>query len=309
MKKLLILTTRFPYPVVGGDRLRIYQICKALSRHYQLTLLSLCETREEEESALPDDGVFSAVERIFMPRWHSWLNCVAALPGSVPLQVAYYQNSKFRQRAKNLMSQHDACLSHLIRAGDAVKDLQGVKFLEMTDAISLNYERIRKTGHAKNDWRSHIFSLESRRLRQYEESVTDCFDHSFLVSEIDRQFLFGDQKAQLSRVSVCSNGVDLDEMPYQFEAKGQDIVFIGNMFSLQNLDAANFMATEVLPLIRARLPHSTLRLIGRIHLEDAKRLEKLEGVKVTGEVLDVALAANGGGGGGLPIAFGCRRSK
>lgn len=304
MKKLLVLTTRFPYPVVGGDRLRIYQICKALSCHYQLTLLSLCETREEEEMALPDDGVFSAVERIFMSRWHSWLNCVAALPGSVPLQVAYYQNAKFRERAKVLMSQHDACLSHLIRAGDTVKDLQGVKFLEMTDAISLNYERIRKTGHAKNDWRAHIFSLESRRLRRYEESVPDFFNHSFLVSEIDRHFLFGEQQERLSRVSVCSNGVDLEEMPYQFTSDGQDIVFIGNMHSLQNLDAANFMATEVLPLIRAQCLHSSLRLIGRIHHEDAMRFKKLDGVKVAGEVPDVASAAEGGRVGVCPLRLG-----
>jgi glycosyltransferase involved in cell wall biosynthesis len=304
MKKLLILTTRFPYPVVGGDRLRIYQICKALSHHHQLTLLSLCETKVEQEMDLPDDGVFSTVERIYMPRWHSWMNCLAALPGRIPLQVAYYQNAKFRRRAKALMNQHDGCLSHLIRAGDAVKDLQGVKFLEMTDAISMNYERIRKTGYAKNDWRSHIFSLESRRLRQYEMSITDYFNHSFLVSAIDRDFLFSKKEKKISKVSVCSNGVDLDGIPYQFTTSGQDIIFIGNMHSLQNLDAANFMATEVFPLIRKLHPHSSLRLIGRIHYVDALRLEKFEGVKATGEVPDVVSAARGGGVGICPLRLG-----
>ena len=208
-RRLLILTPRYPYPVIGGDRLRIYQICKSLSREFQLTLLSLCESKSELEMPFPDDGVFNSIERIFMPRWRSWLNCVAALPTEMPLQIAYYRNSEFFKRSAVLHSQHDATLVHLIRSSDAIRNLPGAKFLEMTDAISLNYDRIRKTGHAKNDWRSHVFSLESRRLRRYEEEVVDHFDHSFLVSEVDRQFLFENQNSRLNKVSVCSNGVDL----------------------------------------------------------------------------------------------------
>lgn len=46
-KQILVLTPRFPFPVIGGDRLRIYKICKELSKHYDLTLLSLCDKREE----------------------------------------------------------------------------------------------------------------------------------------------------------------------------------------------------------------------------------------------------------------------
>lgn len=302
--RLLILAPRYPYPVIGGDRLRIYQICKSLSQHYQLTLLSLCESKAELELPLPDDGVFHAIERVFMPRWRSWLNCVAALPTEVPLQVAYYRNAEFYKRAATLLKLHDATLVHLIRASDAVKKLPGVKFLEMTDAISLNYERIRKAGHARNDWRSHIFSLESWRLRRYEEAVVDHFDHSFLVSEIDRQFLFENQKSRLGRVSVCSNGVDLSGLPFQFSEKGQDIVFIGNMHSLQNLDAANFMATEVLPRIRAHRNDLSLRLIGRIREEDAIRLKQTVGVIVTGEVPDVAVEARNAGVGVCPLRLG-----
>lgn len=303
-RRLLILTPRYPYPVIGGDRLRIYQICKALSRQFQLTLLSLCERKAELEKPFPDDGVFHSIERIFMPRWRSWLNCAAALPTEIPLQVAYYRNAEFFKRAAILHSQHDATMVHLIRASDAVRNFPGTKFLEMTDAISLNYERIRKTGHAKNDWRSHVFSLESRRLRRYEEEVVDYFDHSFLVSEIDRQFLFENQNSRLDRVSVCSNGVDLSGLPYQFSEKGRDIVFIGNMYSLQNLDAANFMATDVMPRIRANRSDVFLRLIGRIRDEDAVRLRQIDGVIVTGEVDDVAVEARDAGVGICPLRLG-----
>ena len=42
MKTILVLTSRFPYPVIGGDRLRIYEVCKELSKKYSLTLASNC---------------------------------------------------------------------------------------------------------------------------------------------------------------------------------------------------------------------------------------------------------------------------
>lgn len=304
MKKILILTTRYPYPVIGGDRLRIYQICKLLSRQFQLTLLSLCESKSELEMAFPEDGVFHSIERVLMPRWRSWLNCFAALPTDMPLQIAYYRNAEFFKRATILHSEHDATLAHLIRASDAVRHLPGPKFLEMTDAISLNYERIRSTGHSKNDWRSHVFSLESRRLRRYEQEIVDLFDRSFLVSEIDRKFLFDNQKSRLDRVSVCSNGVDLSGLPFQFSENGRDIVFIGNMFSLQNLDAVNFMALEILPRIRANRSDVSLRLIGRIREDDAVRLKQMDGVIVTGEVPDVAVEARNAGVGVCPLRLG-----
>jgi glycosyltransferase involved in cell wall biosynthesis len=304
MKRILVLTTRYPYPVIGGDRLRIYQICKLLSREYKLTLLSLCETKAELNSPLPGDGVFETIERIYMPRWRSWLNCIASLASKRPLQIAYYRNPQFYVRASELNSSHDATLVHLIRASDAVRELTCVKFLEMTDAISLNYERIRTTGHAQNDWRSHVFSMDALRVRRYEEEVVDHFDHSFLVSDIDRDFLFARQENRLKRVSVCSNGVDLSVLPYQFNESGTDIVFIGNMLSLQNLDAANFMVSDVLPLIRANRHEVSLRLIGRIRDHDAVRFKQVEGVIVTGEVPDVAAEARNAGVGVCPLRLG-----
>lgn len=59
--RLLMLTPRLPYPVVGGDRLRIYHIARTLAEHVDLTLVSLVESREELNE--PVDGVFREVHR------------------------------------------------------------------------------------------------------------------------------------------------------------------------------------------------------------------------------------------------------
>lgn len=304
MRRLLILAPRFPYPVVGGDRLRLYHLCRVLSTRYQLTLLSLCDSQDEMVMSPPEDGVFHRVERIYLPKWRSWLSCAIALPGRTPLQVAYYRHKGFRQRALKLLTEHDGVLAHLIRVGDMIKDAPGAKFLEMTDAISLNYERIRSTRVLKSDLRARIYSLELNRLHAYEKAIIDHFDHGFLVSDIDRQHLFGNRSEKLSRVSVVSNGVALETFPYQFDTAGRDIIFIGNMLSMQNFDAAMYMSSEVLPLIRRTQTDVRLRLIGRIRHDQAVTLTSFDGVDVSGEVVDVAIAAKGGAVGVCPMRIG-----
>ncbi len=301
---LLVLTPRFPYPVVGGDRLRIYEICKVLSSHFRITLLSLCDSKSEVEMLIPDDGIFHRIERIFLPKWRSYLNCAFALPTNAPLQVAFYKHRAFKKRASELMKQHDACIAHLIRSGDAIKNEPGVKFLEMTDIISLNYSRISDTKLIKFDFRAMVYRLESKRLKSYESKIVNHFDHSFLVSEFDRNFLFGNNSYESKLVSVFSNGVNLDSFPYQFNHNAKDIIFIGNMQSLQNFDAALFMATDIFPLVRKVLPHVRLRLIGRIKPEQALQLSTFIGVDVTGEIDNVANAAKDGAVGVCPLRLG-----
>lgn len=302
--KILVLTPRYPYPVVGGDRLRIYQLCRALSADYKLTLVSLCDSMEEINMKLPNDGIFEQVERIFLPKWRSWMNCALALPSKLPLQIAYYKHSGFQKRIQQLMGEHDAVLAHLIRVGDVVKSMPGIKFLEMTDAISLNYQRVRNSRIQKYDFRSFVYMVEAKRLKIYEKKIIEYFDHSFIVSEIDRQFLFSENMDNLKHVTVASNGVDFNSFPYQFNTSGSDIVFIGNMTSLQNFDAALYMALDILPLIRLQLPHVRLRLIGRIKEQQKIKLSSIEGVDVTGEVLNVVEMLRDGAVGVCPLRLG-----
>lgn len=285
-KRLLILTPRFPYPVVGGDRLRIYQVCKALAERFSLTLLSLCETDAEMTMPLPADGVFDRVERVFLSRLRSYLNTLLALGTKTPLQVAYYHCPAFAKMVDRLMPEHDGVLSHLIRCAEYVKRADKPRILEMTDAISLNYERVRQLKDA-GGLRAQIYRLESRRLLTYERRIVDAFDMSVVVSETDKVHLVG---AKHGKVMVCSNGVALEHLPYRERHHSQPvIVYIGNMASVQNMDACLYFARDVMPLVTQRV-HATFRVVGRISDGDAARLRAYPNVEVTGSVENVAAA-------------------
>ncbi len=283
--RILVLTPRYPYPVIGGDRLRIYQVCKALAPTCDLTLLSLCDSKDELMAPLPTDGVFQRVERILLPRWRSVLSVLGALLTRVPLQVAYYRSAEFNRRIQQLLPEHDAGLAHLIRTGDYVRHSPKPIFLEMTDAISLNYQRVKAVG-SKHHWKSWVYAVEARRLLDYERKAVNEFAGVALVSAIDRDFLL--QSQANPRVLVCSNGVDVSHLPFSRRSDAERvIVFIGNMTTVQNLDACQYFIEEVLPLLR-RHGDFRFRIVGRMHAADAARLNATAGVEVRANVASVA---------------------
>lgn len=281
-KKILVLTPRFPYPVIGGDRLRIFELCKELAKSYSLTLVSLCETKDEMTLNIPDDGVFSDIHRVYLPKYRSYINCALALPSKTPLQVAYYKSREFANVVNRLSNDHDLILPHLIRMADYAKDLPNKKVLEMTDAISMNYSRVCET---KNNagLKGFIYKLEKERLNHYEKKTAEKFDCNVLVSKFDKDFLFTPKTDVYDKTLVCSNGVDLSKLTYEFSRNKKEIVFIGNMFSAQNFDAAMWFAKECLPLLRKN-GDFTFKVIGRIKPEDEVKLNRHEGVIVTGAV-------------------------
>jgi sugar transferase (PEP-CTERM/EpsH1 system associated) len=88
------------------------------------------------------------------------------------------------------------------------------------------------------------------------------------------------------------NGVDAAHFAPQpgatspYAAAELPIVFTGTMDYRPNVDAVTWFASEVLPLLRRRLPTLCLSIVGR-HPSAAVRALEGEGVRVTGAVDDV----------------------
>ena len=291
VKKILIITPRFPYPVIGGDRLRIYEVCKELSKKYSLTLASLCESKDEMDMPIPEDGVFDKVHRVLLPKSRSILNCLMGLPSSTPLQLCYYKSKPFEKLINRIAAKHDLLLPHLVRMADYVKDKEMPKVIEMTDAISMNYERVGSTKNSAG-LRGAVYKVEFERLNRYEKEIANFFDYTVFVSKYDKEYLYKNSKDNLSRAIVASNGVDLDKFPYEFSPTRKEVIFIGNLFSAQNYDAAYWFAENVMPQL-LEYGDFTFKVIGRITESKQRKLESFKGVYCTGTVDNIANVAKG----------------
>jgi glycosyltransferase involved in cell wall biosynthesis len=281
-RRILMLSPRWPYPVIGGDRLRLWQLARHLARRHDLTLLSLCQTAEEMQAPVPDDGVFAAVQRVHLPRWQSWLQMAAALPTTTPLQVAYYRSAAFRRTVEAHLPAHDLVCCHLVRTAPYAAPARMPRWLEMTDAVSLTMARAAGTTVGPLDPRRWLYRLEARRMQAWERRLAPAFDLVTLVSAVDAEAVDPTGRAP---VLVAPNGVDLPAGPLApAGARPPNIALVGRMDSLANRDALWFFVREVLPGVRRRVPAAELHLIGHVTAADQARLARLPGVRVVGTV-------------------------
>jgi glycosyltransferase involved in cell wall biosynthesis len=291
-RRILVLAPRDPYPVTGGDRLRIHRMARELARHHELTLLTLCRSPRERDAPAPSDGVFSRVHRVLLPRWRSCVSALAALPTREPLQVAYYRSREFRAAVERLAPAHDVVLTHLIRTAEYARDVSCLRVLEMTDAISMSMQRAARRGAGCFDPRRLLYAIEGARMPSYERRVAQDFDTVLLTSSVDNDFLFDVPGDDQRRVMIVPNGVDLPHAPVpgQRSRHSDEIVFVGNLHTLQNFDAVWFFARKVLPAIRASRRDAIFRVIGPVRWLAARRLAAIPGVRVEGMVPELSEA-------------------
>ena len=304
-RRILLLTPRWPYPVIGGDRLRIWRLARAVAEHHDITLLSLCASQGELDAPAPEDGVFTSVHRILLPRWRSWWQALAAVPGRSPMQVAYYRSQAFQQEVDRLIGSHDMVWCHLARTAPYARHAALPRWLEMTDAVSLTMQRASETSPSPFSLRAAVLRMEAARMRIFEREQAAHFDLLSLVSEVDRDFLFCDHAPVRSHVVVAGNGVELapGALPAMVD-RPRGVAFIGQMHSMANRDAVAYLIREVWPEVRRRIPDARLHLIGPIAASDAARWGRVAGVVVEGVVPELALTLAGCRVGVCPVRLG-----
>ncbi|WP_176494470.1 glycosyltransferase [Cobetia sp. 5-25-4-2] len=284
--KLFVITPRLPYPPIGGDKLRIYNICKVLSKDYDLVLYSTCESKDELD-IIDQESVFSECNVYYLPKWKSYLNMLKAIVKRMPLQAYYYYSSSLHKELKKAIKSDDKALCHLIRTSLYLDDFCGHKVIELTDAISLNYSRFIEHSKKIRTLQDLAYHYDAKKLLDYERKCLENFHSSFVISDVDKDHL---SKLSNKEPLVVTNGVNVNDLPYEYAPAGNIIIFIGNMYSVQNFDAAYWFAKFVVPI----LPKDyCFKVIGKIPIKSKIALESLDRVKCTGQVESIVSEAHG----------------
>lgn len=135
-------------------------------------------------------------------------------------------------------------------------------------------------GASDNSWRDRLYLP---LLYRYEQRYCTKFAHLVVTTPEDQE-----QMRQISpnaEITVIPNGVDLEKYPCRsHDPGGHHLVFVGAMDSSHNIDAARFLALEVLPAVQRQYPQATLSLVGARPVEKVTELGNRPGVTVTGAV-------------------------
>lgn len=282
---IVFVVSRFPFPLEKGDKLRAYYQIKELSTSFSVHLIALTDVAVSTKH-LDELDQFCASVTIYKLSKSSifWNSCVA-LFGKKPIQVGYFFNPivfrKVQQKLKDIQPVH--IISQLVRTTEYTKNYHNCpKTLDYMDALSKGIER--RIG--KESWYSNwIFKLESKRLRNYERSVFDYFEHKIIISEQDRNLIYHPERAKI----ICiPNGIDASFFNYQNTKKpNYDLVFVGNMSYAPNVEASKFIASKILP----NLIHCNLLIAGATpHASLQKLAQNSENITLSGWVDDIKQA-------------------
>src|SRR3989339_860074 len=287
--KMLFLTTRLPFPPVGGEKLRAFYFLKYFSRAWEITLLTFVES-EAEKNALRDYGFDNLRARsVVPPRSHFYLKCLKGLFSREPLEIAYYASSKMTQAVREELNsaKYDLFFCHLIRMAPYVAGYRAPKkVLDMCDAMSLRYSlssRFRR-GPFK-----FIEYLESKRLEKYEPEISGKFDLSLVASVEDKKFL--EKNLGISGVEVVENGLNPEDLDFkELPVDSNKIVFFSNMRTFHNVDAVQYFYKSIFPLIKKRVKEAKFFIVGASIPPCILRMSRDNSVRIVKDAPDIRAA-------------------
>ena len=268
--KILWIARTCPFPANDGEKLRVFNLLKALAQRHDLTVVYRVIEAEEEAGAVELRKFCKGVHGVRVPR---------------PRGIA----EKLRWMLPFLFSRYPLALCTVFFK-PIVRQLERLACSERYDVVQVEHSSLsiyRDHVHFTDDpatvltmhnidyvrnervlrntpWgAAKLYHwLNQRRFKQWELSVLKQYDQVIAMSGVDRQMLQADVPGL--PVQVVPNGVDAQAIPFA-PAVGNtsNVIFVASMDSEANHDGAMFFLREVWPLLKRHQPGAVLKFVGR----------------------------------------------
>jgi glycosyltransferase involved in cell wall biosynthesis len=148
------------------------------------------------------------------------------------------------------------------------------------------------SGHLRRT-RDRLAKMDWRRWPGYQRAVCSRFDLLVVFTDADRERVAELDPRLAARVRVVPFGVELPQLDADQSEVPDTLVFAGNYTHPPNVEAASWLAEQILPRVQAQRPAVQLLLAGPEAPARVRDLGRLAGVRVLGGVpsLDPLLAS------------------
>lgn len=281
--KVVYLTSRFPYPLEKGDKLRAYYQIQSLAGDHEIHLISINDSEIKKSDLEMLRPLTASIHLITITPFERYTSMLRAISSGLPFQIAWFYSSyaalKIHQITMDIKPDHIFC--QLPRMAEYAIGLPITKTLDYMDCFGVGMQR--RAQVARGIF-APLYRSEAIRMMKYEEQISKKFDHLTIISEQDkRQFTFERAKD----ICVISNGISptFFEFPKN-KSPEYDIIFVGNMSYLPNIESVEYLITQVIPLLSVPLK---ILIAGT---NPATRIQKLakKNVVVSGWIDDIRSA-------------------
>jgi len=280
MKKILFISTRFPFPILGGDKLRLFDILEFLSKKNQVDLVCLGEKNNIPKKNLTFCKNIKVFQLDFLSRI---INSFFSFFKLEPLSNGFHLSNEMKNYIDNIEHKYDSIVCHIIRSAQYMPNkFRGKKILEMTDLQSLAYQELINQLSILNPLK-YIYIIEKLLVDRYEKKIFIKFHNIVFVSKKDAT----KAKRKISkknRFYVVGNAKNFAFKLFKHKKSNNKIIFIGNIKFIPNLLACIDFAKNVLKKINLKYPEIKFHVIGDIRYLDKLFLSKYRNVVIHGKV-------------------------
>ncbi len=280
--KLLLVSSRYPWPPWRGNQLRTIQWLDALQGHERLLICPPADDAADpaggdvELRLLPGIGAASAI------------GVGTAVLAGRPAQEGLYATAAGKKLVARAVRDFkpDVAVVQMVRCGwaaDAVKRIDpGVPVIfDAIDCMALHYHRAAASARGLT---RPVFRWEAERCRRRETELVAAAALTTAVSGRDLQALGAGARGVVVTVASGADVVLAD--PRSAEPV---VLLSGNLGYRPTVRAARWFADRIWPRLRDREPAAKLILAGARPAAAVRRLASAPGIEVFGDVEDLGV--------------------
>ncbi len=280
---IIFITSRFPFPIDKGDKLRAYYQIKELSKVHNVHLLSISDKNLNQNDINKLKEVCSDIHIFKINLFKRILNLFKTFINNKPFQVNYFYSKSIQRNIDNIIKevQPDHIICQLIRTAMYMKNQHQIpSTIDYMDALS---KGIQRRIPIASFWMKPILKMEFERLKKFENLAYEFFENHIIISKSDRNSIAHNKS---SKIKIIANGIDTEIFKkYKFKKK-YDLVFIGNLNYVPNIDTALYIGNTIVPELRKTYPDIKILIAGSNPSNKVKKLSN-ENITISGWVEDI----------------------
>ena len=289
--KILWVKCDFLHPTDKGGQIRTLEMLRRLHLRHEIHYVAYADPTQPEGPHRSSEYCTRAYPiPLKVPPRASLAFAAEALRNlfsSLPLSLERYVSTEMRAQVEQLIQREhfDGIVCDFLSAAPLLPDLKGCLLFQHNVETMIWRRHVANASGPLARW---YFGLQSARMFRFERATCQRVGGIVAVSENDSTTmaeLFG-----IPAPPAIPTGVDIDYFapPPATPQPLRDLVFIGSMDWMPNIDGMRWFVGEVLPRIRARRPNCTLTIAGRKPTSAITELAASDsGILVTGGVPDI----------------------
>ncbi|MGV6860395.1 MAG: glycosyltransferase [Putridiphycobacter sp.] len=285
-EKLLVVTSRFPFPLEKGDKLRAYHQIKFLSQRFEIILCAVSDVKVEKEWIEELEKFCDSIHVFRLKKWVQIKNLIGNIFSNRPFQIAYFYQKSIQKAINQLVEkeQPDAVYCQLVRVTEYIKHYMHIpKTLDYMDALS---EGMLKRSKIEKGLKKYLYKQEGLRLKDYENKIFDYFENHTIISLQDQQKIAHPKNKS---IKIVPNGVGDNFLKYDANniEKKFDLVFVGNLNYAPNIESCLFIIEKLVPYLKQKGLNVNVLLSGANPSPKILKAIKNDSIKLSGWVDDI----------------------